>query len=84
MLSMFLMLNVLLGYVQPAAAAAARWSLGGDHLPSDGLSRSVREFTSTGVTSMLGLLVAWRVFPVLTEPLFATVLKLLHPDLSYG
>ena len=33
---------------------------------------------------MVGLLVAWRLFPMLTGPLFSAVLKLVHPGASYG
>ncbi len=32
--------------------------------------------------SLLGLLVAWRVFPYIFVPLFARALRLLHPDLG--
>ena len=33
---------------------------------------------------MIGLLVAWRIFPVIVDPLFGLVLKLLHPGESYS
>jgi Zn-dependent protease len=34
--------------------------------------------------SMVGLLVAWRVFPMMTGPLFSLLLRLVHPDASYS
>jgi Zn-dependent protease len=33
--------------------------------------------------SMVGLLVAWQVFPVVTGPLFSFLLRVVHPDASY-
>jgi Zn-dependent protease len=47
------------------------------------LAEGLRTLQSNGAFSMLGLLVAWRVFPLITDPLFATVLKLVHPDTTY-
>jgi hypothetical protein len=34
--------------------------------------------------SMMGLLVAWQVFPLATDPLFSLLLRLLHPYDSYS
>jgi|SRR6267154_1120252 len=34
--------------------------------------------------AFLGLMLAWRVFDVIYQPAFAILLKLLHPDASYG
>jgi hypothetical protein len=33
---------------------------------------------------IVGLLVAWRIFPMMARPLFSLVLRLVHPGLSYG
>lgn len=44
----------------------------------------VRRIEGNGAMSMAGLLIAWRVFPVITHPLFGLLLKLLHPDESYS
>ena len=51
-------------------------------LPED-LGRRVREFQNNGSFSIIGLLVAWRLFPYLTDPIFTTVLKLVHPGSLY-
>lgn len=84
MLSVFLMLNVLLGAFNliplPPLDGA---SVAEIFLPSD-LRTRVRELTRNGMMSMLGLVVAWRVFPALTGPLFDLVLRLLHPSSNYG
>jgi hypothetical protein len=33
--------------------------------------------------SMVGLLIAWQIFPMATDPLFSLVLRLLYPESSY-
>jgi hypothetical protein len=33
---------------------------------------------------VVGLIVAWKVFPLMTNPLFSMVLVLLHPLASYS
>lgn len=43
-----------------------------------------RELQANAMMSMVGLLVAWRVFPLFTDPLFSMVLRVLHPDSSYS
>ena len=45
---------------------------------------SVQAFHSNGATSMVGLVIAWRVFPLFTNPLFTLLLKLVHPGESYS
>jgi Zn-dependent protease len=84
LLSMLVMLNVLLGIFNllplPPLDGAAVASI---FLPSATRAR-VSEFMSNGMMSLLGLLVAWRVFPVFVQPLFSMVLRLLHPELNYG
>ena len=34
--------------------------------------------------SMAGLVIAWRVFPFITDPLFSMLLKVVHPGESYS
>ena len=42
------------------------------------------DLQSNAMMSMVGLLIAWRVFPFVTEPLFAALLRLVHPFDSYS
>jgi Zn-dependent protease len=83
MFSVLLMLNVMLGAFNllplPPLDGGAVISI---VLPEN-LGRQVREFQRNGALSMIGLVVAWRVFPLVSDPLFATVLKLVHPGTSY-
>lgn len=44
----------------------------------------LRDLQSNGMMSMIGLLVAWQVFPFITDPLFALVLRVVHPGDSYS
>jgi Zn-dependent protease len=44
----------------------------------------LREFQTNAMMSMVGLLVAWKVFPYVTDPMFSAVLRLLHPLASYS
>lgn len=45
---------------------------------------TLREFQSNAMMSMVGLLVAWQVFPFLTSPLFHLLLRIVHPSDSYS
>jgi Zn-dependent protease len=44
---------------------------------------ALRNFSTNGRMSMIGLLVAWLVCPMATEPPFSLVLRLLYPESSY-
>jgi Zn-dependent protease len=83
LLSVMLMLNVILGTFNmlplPPLDGGSVFSI---FLPED-LGRRLRQLQQNGALSMVGLLVAWRVFPYLTGPLFSTVLKLVHPGAAY-
>jgi Zn-dependent protease len=83
LLSVMLMLNVLLGTFNllplPPLDGGSVFSI---FLPEH-LGRRLRELQQNGMFSIIGLVVAWNVFPSLTGPLFSTVLKLVHPDASY-
>src|SRR5687767_5468104 len=83
MLSVLLMLNVLLGTFNllplPPLDGGSVFSI---FLPEH-VGRRLRELQNNGMFSLIGVLVAWRVFPYLTDPLFSTVLKLVHPDSFY-
>ena len=46
-------------------------------------ANKVREFQGQAMMSMVGLVIAWQVFPLVTDPLFSVVLRLVHPYDSY-
>src|SRR5688572_13040420 len=73
MLSVLLMLNVLLGTFNliplPPLDGGSVISI---FLPEN-LGRRLRELQSNGAFSIVGLLVAWRVFPYLTDPIFTKI-----------
>jgi Zn-dependent protease len=78
-LSVLLMLNVLLGTFNllplPPLDGASAISL---LLPED-LAARFRAATRSPMFSMIGLLLAWRAFPLLSRPLFRLVISSLHP-----
>jgi Zn-dependent protease len=82
-LSVLLMLNVLLGTFNllplPPLDGGSVFNI---FLPED-LGRRVRQFQNNGSLSIIGLVIAWRVFPYLTDPLFTAVLRLVHPSAAY-
>jgi Zn-dependent protease len=83
-LSIFVVLNVLLAVFNmiplPPLDGA---SVIGVFLPAN-LSQRMRELSGTPMFQLAGLLIAWRVFPALVEPLFLLIIKLVHPALSYS
>jgi Zn-dependent protease len=84
MLSIFLMLNVLLFAFNllplPPLDGAATLGL---VLPQ-GAAEMVRVLTRTPMFSLVGLLIAWRIFPFIAHPIFSIVLLILHPSMSYS
>ena len=83
MLSVLLMLNVLLGTFNllplPPLDGGSVFSI---FLPEE-LGRRLRDLQRNGSFSMIGLLVAWQIFPSLTGPIFTAVLSLVHPGAHY-
>lgn len=45
---------------------------------------TLQEFQSNAMMSLLGMVVAWRVFPMISSPLFGLLLRLVHPFDSYS
>lgn len=83
-LSILLMFNVIAGTFNllplPPLDGSAIITI---FLP-DSAAQQFREFERNGAFSIIGLLVAWRLFPMLMTPLFSFVLRLVHPEASYG
>jgi Zn-dependent protease len=83
-LSILLVLNVILALfnlipVPPLDGAAAVTLL----LPEDAGLR-FRQVLRGGGAGLVGLLVAWWLFASAVGPMFRVILKLVHPDVSYG
>ena len=83
LLSVLLMLNVLLGTfnllpLPPLDGASAATLL----LPEKAAA-AMRTIVRTPQFSLVGLLVAWQVFPYVARPLFDLILKTLYPGIAY-
>jgi Zn-dependent protease len=83
LLSILLVLNVLLAAFNliplPPLDGA---SVVGLFVPA--FARQMRELSTNPMFSLIGLLIAWRVFPMIVRPLFSFVVWLVHPGLTYG
>jgi Zn-dependent protease len=44
----------------------------------------LRELSHTPMFQIAGLLIAWRIFPVIVGPLFGLILRAVHPSLAYS
>ena len=42
-----------------------------------------REVSRTPMFQLLGLVMAWKIFPFIVGPLFGLILKAVHPSLGY-
>jgi Zn-dependent protease len=83
-LSVFLVLNVFLGVFNllplPPLDGASVVTV---FLPEP-LAARMRGVATNAMFSMVGLVVAWQVFPSIVGPLFSFVLLLVHPTVGYG
>jgi Zn-dependent protease len=83
-LSILLVLNVLLAAFNlvplPPLDGASVIGL----FLSPGGARRMRELSSTPMFQLVGLLLAWRIFPFIVRPLFSLLIRLVHPQLSYS
>jgi Zn-dependent protease len=84
LLSIFLTLNVLLCAFNliplPPLDGA---SVLGLFVPESTAIR-IRDLSHTPMFQLLGLLIAWRVFPLIVGPLFELILKAVYPTLGYS
>lgn len=83
-LSVLLVQNVFLGVfnllpVPPLDGGAV---IGG--FLTDSQAVAMRRLMSNGMMSMIGLVIAWRVFPLVTGSLFSILLRLVHPGQVYS
>jgi hypothetical protein len=52
-------------------------------VPEDTMAR-LRAIVHQPWAQLVGLLIAWKIFPILTGPLFGLLLRLLHPAEGYS
>ena len=84
LLSVLLVQNVLLGLFNLLPLPPLDGGAVAGALVPEPLGSSIRQFGSNPMGSMVGLVVAWQVFPAMARPIFSLLLRLVHPDASYG
>jgi Zn-dependent protease len=84
MLTVLLVLNVLLFVFNmlPFPPLDGASAIGG--LLPKRAAGALRALVSSPAFSLLGIFVAWQIFPAIARPLFRTVLQLLHPGQLYS
>ena len=83
-LSIFLTLNVLLcAFNLIPLPPLDGGSVIGLFIPASAALK-IRELSHTPIFQMVGLLIAWRIFPAIVGPLFGLILKAVHPSLAYS
>jgi Zn-dependent protease len=84
LLSIFLTLNVLLCVFNliplPPLDGA---SVLGLFVP-EGTAIRIRELSHTPIFQLIGLVIAWQIFPRIVGPLFDVIVKAVHPSLGYS
>jgi Zn-dependent protease len=84
LLSVFVVMNVFLAVFNllplPPLDGAAVFTI---FLPET-YALKLRDLYANRTLSLIGMLVAWKVFPMVTAPLFSAVLLIVYPALSYS
>ena len=84
MLSVLLVQNVLLGLFNLLPLPPLDGGAVAGALVPEPLGSKIRQFGSNPMGSMVGLVVAWQVFPAMARPIFSMLLLMVHPNASYG
>lgn len=84
LLSIFLVLNVLLAVFNLLPLPPLDGGAILEYFLPPRLAQQLGEWSRMPMFQILGLIVAWRVFPAIASPLFTLVLKALHPGESYS
>jgi Zn-dependent protease len=84
LLSVLLIQNVLLGLFNLLPLPPLDGSAVFAAILPEPLASGMRQFGTNPMASTMGLIVAWQVFPAITGPIFSMLLRLVHPDASYG
>jgi Zn-dependent protease len=83
-LSVLLMGNVILGTFNLVPLPPLDGSAAIELLLPERMAGTMRHLSRNPQFSLVGLLVAWKVFPMVSNPLFSLVIKLVHPGVSYS
>jgi Zn-dependent protease len=84
LLSIFLVLNVLLAVFNLLPLPPLDGGAILEYFLPPRMAAQLGEWSRTPMFQILGLLVAWRVFPEIARPIFTLVLTALHPGVGYS
>jgi Zn-dependent protease len=84
LLSIFLVLNVLLAVFNLLPLPPLDGGAILEYFLPPRMAQQLGEWSRTPMFQILGLVVAWQVFPAIARPLFTLVLTALHPGESYS
>jgi Zn-dependent protease len=84
LLSVFVVMNVFLCAFNLLPLPPLDGSAILEGILPDRHATALREFQSNPMMSMVGLLIAWKVFPFVTGPLFSLLLRVVHPSDVYS
>ena len=84
LLSIFLVLNVLLAAFNLLPLPPLDGGAILEYFLPRHLAYQLQEWSRTPMFQLLGLLLAWRIFPSMASPLFGLALKVLHPEVCYS
>ena len=83
-LSVLLMENAILGTFNLVPLPPLDGSAAIGILLPERIASSIRQFTRGPQFSLVGLIIAWQVFPLISSPLFSLVIRLVHPGVTYS
>ena len=84
LLSIFLVLNVLLAAFNLLPLPPLDGGAILEYFLPPRMAAQLSEWSRTPMFQILGLVVAWQVFPAIARPLFSLVLTALHPGVGYS
>jgi Zn-dependent protease len=84
LLSIFLVLNVLLAVFNLLPLPPLDGGAILEYFLPPRMAAQLAEWSRTPMFQILGLLVAWRIFPEIARPIFTLVLTALHPGVGYS
>jgi Zn-dependent protease len=82
-LSVFFFLNLVLGTFNLLPVPPLDGGTGVTLLMGERLGRAFLNLTSNPMFSLVGIILAWRIFPAILDPVFTMAIRILYPSVTY-